>query len=336
MVIISFFLCFFLHFQIAEDAAKNNSDKLSDGMAGSKNPLSVNYVSEERILESIAFLDNLEFILNNNNLLSNNSNNNDIKSKNNETYNTNNNNKYTNENQNQNQNYTVSLIPENLNIPLNVTYPAQGCIQVGKKNKIVDELILPYSERIELFNLSNKMDCVDKKKSQMKNKNLNENITGVQISQKKNENENAENTHTMSSLINLKNIDQLKTVKSPLQNKYDNKNDYNSNSNNNDNNKNKNKNNNNNNNYNNNNKTIILPTENNLKNEEINSKIEASATISLQVKKDNGVIYVEEIKKADPVPKIPVFLTEEDEMREKELLKNTADMNISQQAHQVS
>ena len=31
-------------------------------MTGSKNPLSVNYVSEERILESIAFLDNLEFI----------------------------------------------------------------------------------------------------------------------------------------------------------------------------------------------------------------------------------------------------------------------------------
>ena len=295
-------------------------------MTGSKNPLSVNYVSEERILESIAFLDNLEFILNNNNLLIDNSNNDKIKSKNNNTNNTNNNNNYANENQN--ENYTVSLIPKNLIIPLNVTYPAQGCIQNGKKNRIIDELILPYSDRLSLFNLSNKMNSVHNKKSQMKNKNLNENTIGLQLGQEKNQNENVENTHTMSNLKNLKNNDPLKTVKSPLQNKYNNKDDYNSDSNN--------KSKSDDNNTNNNNKTIISPTENNLKKEEINSKIESAATISLQVKKDKGIIYVEEINKADPVPKIPVFVTEEDEMREKELLKNTADMNISQQAHQVS
>lgn len=289
----------------------------------------MNYISEERILESIAFLDNLEFILNNNNLLIDNSNN--------DTNNTNNNNNNIYTNKNQNENYTVSLIPENLIIPLNVTYPAHGCIQSGKKNKIIDELILPFSERIKLFNFSNKMNSVDNKISQMKNKNYNKNTDGIQLSQKKNENVNVENTHTMSSLINLKNIDPLKTVKSPQQNKYDHKNDYNSNNNN----KSKSDNNNTNNSDNNNNniiknKTIISLAENNLKNEEINSKIETAATISLQVKKDKGIIYVEEIKKADLVPKIPVFITEEDEMREKELLKNTADMNISQQAHQVS
>ena len=176
----------------------------------------------------------------------------------------------------------------------------------------------------------------------MKNKNLNENTIGLQLGQEKNQNENVENTHTMSNLKNLKNNDPLKTVKSPLQNKYNNKDDYNSDSNNksksddNNTNNDNNNNNNNNNDNNNNNKTIISPTENNLKKEEVNSKIESAATISLQVKKDKGIIYVEEINKADPVPKIPVFVTEEDEMREKELLKNTADMNISQQAHQVS
>ena len=232
-----------------------------------------------------------------------------------------------------------------------MTYPAQGFIQNGKKNKIIDELILPYSERIELFNLNNKKDSVDNKKSQMKNKNLNENIIGMQLGRQQNQNENEVNTHTMSNLLNSKNIDPLKTVKSLQQKKYDNSNDYISNNIYNNNNIYHNNNNNNNNNNNSNNainninttpsitedkKSINLPSENNLQNEEINSKIEAAAKISLQDKKDKGIIYIEEIKKADPVPKIPVFMTEEDEMREKELLKNAADVNISQQAHQVS
>lgn len=76
--------------------------------------------------------------------------------------------------------------------------------------------------------------------------------------------------------------------------------------------------------------------------EKTNTVIEVVATaISPLKRKEKGIIIVEEEKNKnntmDPVPKIPIFLTEEDEMREKELLKNSGgDMNISPQAHQVS
>ena len=89
-------------------------------------------------------------------------------------------------------------------------------------------------------------------------------------------------------------------------------------------------------------KSIISPLKNDSIKEKTNDVIEVVAVaISPQRRKEKGIIIVEEEKKKnnmmDPVPKIPLFVTEEDEMREKELLKNSGgDMNISPQAHQVS
>ena len=192
-----------------------NADKSSAGMAGLKNPMSVNYISEERILESIAFLDNLEYILKNNDhhIPANNSVEND----------------------------TVSLIPDNLHVPLNVSYPKQGGIQSGIRNKIIDEIILPETERNEL--ISPKKD-----QNWTKNKNIQNNmseklVSEMQLNQKNYDNNNNNNnnnkygdhTRTMSSPITLTNFDSdhLKSVKSPQNRKYDNnRNSYNNNNNN--------------------------------------------------------------------------------------------------------
>ena len=184
-------------------------------MAGLKNPLSVNYISEDRILESIAFLDNLELILKNNN--------------------------HHMPSSDSNENDTVCLIPDNLHVPLKVSYPKQGGIQSGIRNKVIDELILPQTERNELFN---------PKKNQNRNKNNNiqnnKSVTEMQLNQKNNDDNNNNNnkydehTRTMSSPITLTNFnsDQLKSVKSPQNRKYDNRNSYNNNNNNNNNNRN--------------------------------------------------------------------------------------------------
>ena len=88
--------------------------------------------------------------------------------------------------------------------------------------------------------------------------------------------------------------------------------------------------------------SINSAIKNDVTKEKINPVIEViAAAISPLKRKEKGIIIVEEeLKKndtMDPVPEIPVFITEEDEMREKELLKNSGgDMNISPQAHQVS
>lgn len=195
-------------------------------MAGLKNPLSVNYISEVRILESIAFLDNLEFILKNNN--------HHIPSNNN------------------NENDTVCLIPDSLHVPLNVSYPKQGGIRSGNRNKIIDELILPQTERNELFspkkdqnknnnnNIQNNKNAAELQLNQKNNDNYNENSSRNNDSNNYNNNsDNAdkydEHTRTMSSPITLTNFnsDQLKSVKSPQNRKYDNRNSYNNNNNNN-------------------------------------------------------------------------------------------------------
>ena len=189
------------------------ADKSYAGMAELKSPLGINYISEERILESIAFLDNFEFILKNND-------------------------HHMQENNN-NENDTVSLIPDNLHVPLNVSYPKQGGIQSGNKCKIIDEIVLPETERNELF--SPKTD-----KNINKNKNIQNNMSEEFVPEmklnKNNNNDNSNNnndkyddhTRTMSSPITLTNYgsDQLKSVKSPQNRKYDNnRSNYNNNNN---------------------------------------------------------------------------------------------------------